>query len=98
MSIFEEIIFSSSVALKKKRYLCKERREKSPAFKKAFLLYPKIEIANFTWKDRDNVTLILYLYRLRIRICRISYHYTYRRGNIVSSFISSRRLAMPDVW
>ena len=62
MSIFEEIIFSSSVALKKKRYLCKERREKSPAFKKAFLLYPKIEIANFTWKDRDNVTLILYLY------------------------------------
>ena len=56
------------------------------------------EIANFRGKDRDNVTLILYLYRLRIRMCRIPYHYTYRRENIVSSFISSRRLAMPGDW
>ena len=26
------------------------------------MLYPKIEIANFTWKDRDNVTLILFVH------------------------------------
>ncbi len=36
MPIFEEIIFSLSVALKKKRYLCSSRREKSSALKKAF--------------------------------------------------------------
>ena len=63
--------------------------------RKRFLLYPENEIANFKQEDRDNVTLILYLYRLRIRICRIPYHYTYRRENIVSSFIPVRRLAMP---
>ena len=98
MSIFEEIIFSLSVALKKKRYLCKDRWEKSSALRKRFCFIRVTEIANFKQKDRDNVTLILYLYRLRIRMCRIPYHYTYRRENIVSSFIFARRLAMPGDW
>lgn len=73
MPIFEEIIFSLSVALKKKRYLCSSRREKSSALKKAFFALSLVRsLENFKQEDRDNVTLILFVHVQR----RAHYAYT----------------------
>ena len=63
--------------------------------RKRFLLYPEIEIANFTQKDRDNVTLILFCICMYSPCCTLL-TYTLTAWDIVSLFISARRLAMPD--
>ena len=77
-------------------YLCDILPEKWWDAKKAFfLLYPAIEIANFTQRDRDNgnahsVCICVY------SPCCTLLTYTLTAWDIVSLFIFARRLAMPD--
>ena len=77
-------------------YLCDVLSEKWWDAKKAFfLLYPEIEIANFKQRDGDNDNA----HSVCICVCSLCctlLTYTLQRGNIVSKFISARRLAMPD--
>ena len=68
--------------------------------RKRFLLYPDIEIANFKRMDRDNSNAhSVYMY-IMLKGQPMLYPYTlyiFQCENIVSSFISVRRLAMPDI-
>ena len=81
-------------------YLCDVLSEKWWDAKKAFfLLYPEIEIANFKQRDRDNSNAhSVYVY-IMLKGQPMLYPYSlyiFQCENIVSSFISVRRLAMPD--
>ena len=68
--------------------------------RKRFLLYPDTEIANFQLKDRDNSNAhSVYMY-IMLKGQPMLYPYSlyiFQCENIVSSFISVRRLAMPSI-
>ena len=68
--------------------------------RKRFLLYPDTEIAKFKLKDRDNSNAhSVYMYIMfegRLMLYPYSL-YIFQCENIVSSFISVRRLAMPSI-
>ena len=68
--------------------------------RKRFLLYPDIEIANFKRMDRDNSNAHSVFMYIMLKGQPMLYPYTlyiFQCENIVSSFISVRRLAMPDI-
>ena len=77
-----------------------DRRNGWTHIRKRFLLYPDIEIANFKRMDRDNSNAhSVYMY-IMLKGQPMLYPYTlyiFQCENIVSSFISVRRLAMPDI-
>ena len=68
--------------------------------RKRFLLYPDTEIANFQLKDRDNVnahSVFMYIMLKGQPLLYPDTLYIFQCENIVSSFISVRRLAMPSI-
>ena len=68
--------------------------------RKRFLLYPDIEIANFKRMDRDNSNAHSVFMYIMLKGQPMLYPYAlyiFQCENIVSSFISVRRLAMPDI-
>ena len=68
--------------------------------RKRFLLYPDIEIANFKRMDRDNSnahSVFMYIMLKGQPMLFPDALYIFQCENIVSSFISVRRLAMPDI-
>ena len=96
------IILQERCIVKKKTYICDVRPEKWLDIQESvFCFIRNIEIANFQLKDRDNSnahSVYMYIMLKRQPMLYPYSLYIFQCENIVSSFISVRRLAMPDVW